>query len=68
MIQQMCWLPISKTDETKMLYLRVDSNQTWQPYTAFPEYAIPDHPVPGSSKGYATYQQLRHQGWLLISA
>ena len=68
MIQQMCWLPISKTDETKMLHLRVDSNQTWQPYTAFPEYAIPDHPVPGSSKGFATYQQLRHQGWLLMSA
>ena len=68
MIQQMCWLPISKTDETKMLHLRVDANQTWQPYTAFPEYAIPDHPVPGSSKGFATYQQLRHQGWLLMSA
>ena len=68
MIQQMCWLPISKTDETKMLHLRVDSSQTWQPYTAFPEYAIPDHPVPGSSKGYATYQQLRGKGWLLKSA
>lgn len=68
MIKQMCWLPISKTDETKMLHLRINFDQTWQPYTAFPEYAIPDHPVPGSSKGYATYQQLRHKGWLLISA
>ncbi|MGF1480752.1 MAG: hypothetical protein ACFB4I_14910 [Cyanophyceae cyanobacterium] len=66
MHHQMSWLPISKTDKTKILHLRTHPQQSWQPYTAFPELAVPDHQVPGASQGYATYQKLRREGWVLL--
>ncbi|NEO32695.1 MAG: hypothetical protein F6K36_20155 [Symploca sp. SIO3C6] len=68
MSKQMCWLPIGGVDQEKVLHLRIEPNQSWQPYTAFPEYAVKDYDIPGGSKGYATYHQLRCQGWLLVSS
>jgi hypothetical protein len=66
MLKQMCWLPTKTTQETKILHLRINRLRGWQPYTSFPEYAVPDYPIPGGSKGYATYQKLRGQNWELI--
>ena len=65
MFKQMCWLPLRGTDEQKVLHLRTAHNQPWRPYTAFPEYAVSDYLIPGGSKGWATYQKLRGQGWNL---
>jgi hypothetical protein len=65
MNREMCWLSISDQDE-KVLYLRVYPHQPWQPYTDFPLYVVPDHQVPGGSKGWATYQKLLRTGWKLV--
>jgi hypothetical protein len=65
MIKQMCWLIANGTNGDKILHLRTQPNQPWQPYTAFPQYAAPDYEIPGGSKGWATYQKLRAQGWTL---
>lgn len=67
MLKQMCWLPRLGGNGEKILHLRTDSRQGWRPYTAFPQYATPDYREPGGSKGWATYQALRTQGWNLIS-
>lgn len=65
MFKQMCWLSTGGTTGEKVLHLRTAPNQPWRPYTAFPEYAISDYAIPGGSKGWATYQKLRGQGWNL---
>jgi hypothetical protein len=65
MFKQMCWLSISGTNGEKILHLRTQPNQPWQPYTAFPQYAVPDYEIPGGSKGWATYQKLKCEGWNL---
>lgn len=65
MLKQMCWLPKMGASGEKLLHLRTAPNQPWRPYTAFTEYAVPDYPVPGGSKGWATYQKLRCEGWAL---
>ena len=65
MFKQMCWLPMIGIDGPKVLHLRTAPNQPWRPYTAFPNYAVPDYAIPGGSKGWATYQRLRVQGWNL---
>jgi hypothetical protein len=67
MLKQMCWLPRLGGNGEKTLHLRTDLRQAWRPYTAFPQYAAPDYREPGGSKGWATYQKLRGQGWTLIS-
>ena len=67
MLQQMCWLPTLEPDGEKVLYLRTAPNQPWKLYTAYPDYAVPDSTVPGSSKGWTTYQKLRQSGWSLVS-
>ena len=67
MLKQMCWLPRLGGNGEKILHLRTDLRQAWRPYTAFPQYAAPDYREPGGSKGWATYQMLRVQGWNLIS-
>lgn len=66
MTKQMSWLPVKGKNGDMALHLRTASHQPWKPYTSCPEYAVPDYPVPGGSKGFATYQQLRLQGWNLI--
>lgn len=63
---QMCWLG-TFSSETKILHLRLDANQPWKPYTAFRDLAAPDYPVPGGSKGFATFHKLRRAGWELIA-
>lgn len=66
MIKHMCWLPTLESKEDKVLHLRTMPNQPWQSYKAFPSFAVPDHNIPGGSKGWATYQKLRREGWTLI--
>ncbi len=68
MFKQMCWLPIAGTTGEKVLHLRTAPNQPWRPYTAFPEYSISDYAIPGGSKGWATYQKLRSEGWSLAQS
>lgn len=63
---QMCWLSALGRDGQKILHLRINPNQPWQPYTAFPQYFVPDYRIPGGSKGWATYQKLLKAGWNLI--
>jgi hypothetical protein len=65
MLKQMCWLPMMGISGDKVLHLRTAPNQPWRPYTAFPEYAVSDYRIPGGSKGWATYQKLRSEGWNL---
>ncbi|MEG3907904.1 hypothetical protein QT979_06370 [Microcoleus sp. w2-18bC1] len=67
MLKQMCWLPRLGGKGEKILHLRTDARQGWRSYTAFPQFAVPDYREPGGSKGWATYQKLRTQGWNLIS-
>lgn len=66
MLRQMCWLSKFGGDGEKMLHLQTASHEPWRPYTAFPQYAVPDYREPGGSKGWATYQKLLKAGWTLI--
>jgi hypothetical protein len=66
MQRQMCWLSSIGTNEQKILHLRTAPHEPWRPYTAFSQYAVPDYPIPKGSKGWATYQKLRQEGWVLI--
>jgi hypothetical protein len=68
MFKQMCWLPLRGSSGQKVLHLRTAPNQPWRPYTAFPEYSVPDYLIPGGSKGWATYQKLRCEGWNLAAS
>jgi len=63
---QMCWLSEAGTNGTKILHLRRNPRDAWQPYTALPQYSVPDYPLPGGSKGWATYQKLVKAKWTLI--
>jgi hypothetical protein len=63
---QMCWLPTIGSDGDKILHLRTNPSQPWQPYTACPEYAVPDYRIAQGSKGWATYQKLTQAKWTLI--
>jgi hypothetical protein len=65
MQKQMCWLSTMGTNGQKILHLRTEPHQPWRPYTAFPQYSVPDYKIPGGSKGWATYQKLRNEGWSL---
>ncbi|QLE59522.1 hypothetical protein [Nostoc sp. TCL26-01] len=66
MPRQMCWISKTSGDGDKMLYLQTAPSQPWRPYTAFPQYSVPDYPIPGGSKGWATYQKLLKSGWTLV--
>lgn len=63
---QMCWLSKAGTESEKLLHLRLQPHQSWMPYTAFPNYSVPDYQIPGGSQGWATYQKLMKAGWTLI--
>ena len=63
---QMCWVSSFGKNEEKMLHLRLDPHQPWQPYFAYPQFSVLDYPVPGGSKGWATYQKLIKSGWTLV--
>lgn len=64
---QMCWLASSKIEGQLILHLRKRSFDPWLPYTAYPQYQVPDYPIPNGSQGWSTYQKLRQTGWTLIS-
>ncbi|MGB7444754.1 MAG: hypothetical protein WA919_27110 [Coleofasciculaceae cyanobacterium] len=66
MQQQMCWLSSFGHGSDKILHLRTAPHQPWRPYTAFPQYSVPDYRIPGGSLGYATYQKLFKAGWVLL--
>lgn len=68
MKKQMCWLLPQSNSSKMVLHLRENPNQSWQPYTAYSQYFVPDYKVPGGSKGWATYQSLRQKGWALIAS
>ncbi len=65
--KQMCWRFVNN-DRTKnrILHLRLNSNDSFRPYTAFKHLAQPDLDIPKASKGWTTYQFLRKAGWELI--
>jgi hypothetical protein len=65
MLKQMCWLSTFASNGQMILHLRTDPYQPWRTYTAFPQYAVPDYPIPGGSKGWATCQKLLQEGWSL---
>ena len=66
MTGQMCWLPTLGTNGETILHLRFSPHQPWQPYTACPEYAVPDYKIAEGSKGWATYQKLMKAKWTLV--
>lgn len=66
MAGQLCWLPKFGGNGQLILHLRLRPFEQWKPYTAFPEFCVPDHPIPNGSKGWATNQKLLQAGWKLI--
>lgn len=66
-MKEMCWLPYQGKQSQIVLHLREYPYQSWKVYTASP-HAVPDHKVPGGSKGWATFQKLRQISWTLISS
>lgn len=67
MTGQLCWLPKFGGNGELSLHLRKSSHHPWQSHTFFPELCVPDYPIPGGSKGWATSQKLIQAGWTLIS-
>jgi hypothetical protein len=65
MAGQMCWLA-GLGGGNKILHLRENPGRPWTPYTAFPQYRVPDLQIKGASKGWTTYQRLHRAGWALI--
>ncbi|PSB05137.1 hypothetical protein C7B64_01090 [Merismopedia glauca CCAP 1448/3] len=63
---QLCWLPKFGSDGQLILHLRLEPYQPWKPYTAYPRLCVPNYPIPGGSKGWATCQKLLQAGWTLI--
>lgn len=66
MQRRMCWLAMSDGDSQKILHLQTKPHEPWRPYTAFPEFAVPDYQMPGASKGLATFQKLLKEGWIVM--
>jgi len=62
-IGQMTWRP-DGTVNAEILYLRFCASDPWQPYSDFPEYALPDPPA--FSPGYATFLALLKKHWQII--
>lgn len=68
MTGQMCWLSKFGGNGDLILHLRFEPHQPWKPYTQFTGLAVPDYPIPGASKGFATSQKLLAENWKLLSA
>jgi hypothetical protein len=67
MTGQMCWLSKFGNDEEKILHLRLNASDNWTPYTAMPQYSVPDYrDFPNGSKGWATFQKLLKAGWTVL--
>lgn len=63
---QLCWIPKFGGKGELSLHLRLESHQPWKPHTHFPKLCVPDYPIPGGSKGWATSQKLLQAGWMLV--
>lgn len=48
-----------------ILFLRTNKSDRWQPYHAS-KHSVPDYKIAGGSKGWATFQHLKKQGWQLL--
>lgn len=66
MAGQLCWLPKIGASDQLFLHLRLEPYQPWKLHTAYPGVCVPDYPVPGGSRGWATCQKLLNAGWTLI--
>jgi hypothetical protein len=66
MAGQLCWLPKFGGNGQLILHLRLKPYEQWKPYTAFPEFSVPDYPIANGSRGWATNQKLLKAGWTLI--
>jgi hypothetical protein len=66
MTGQLCWIPSFVSQGKLTLHLRLDPYQPWKPHTAFPHLCVPDYPIPGGSKGWATSQRLLQAGWAIV--
>ena len=62
---EMCWLPSPIAGEGLILYLK-PAGRMWRPYNTYREFAVPDYPIPGGSKGWATYQKLTRSHGVLL--
>jgi hypothetical protein len=67
MTGQLCWIPTFGSKGKLALHLRLESFHPWKPYTTFPGLCVPDYPIAGGSKGWATSQKLLQAGWTAIS-
>ncbi len=66
---QMCWLyPGGLSNVQRVLHLRAQAEQPWQPYTHCHEFMVADHNIPGGSKGWATYQLRLREGWQVVAS
>jgi hypothetical protein len=63
---QMCWLASFSSGGKLRLHLRLEPHHPWKPHTAYPGLCVPDYPIPGGSKGWATSQKLLQAGWIII--
>ncbi|RMF22044.1 MAG: hypothetical protein D6756_11310 [Cyanobacteria bacterium J083] len=59
----MTWRP-NGVETASCLHLRLNPNDPWQPYSEFPEYALPD--PSGFSPGYATCLDLLKKQWEIL--
>jgi hypothetical protein len=66
MTGQLCWLPKFGGNGELTLHLRLKPSQPWRPYTAYPEFCIPDYPIARGSRGWATSQKLLLSNWIII--
>jgi hypothetical protein len=67
MAGQLCWIPSFVSKGKLTLHLRLEPYHPWKPHTAFPNLCVPDYPIPGGSKGWATSQRLLQSGWTIAS-
>jgi hypothetical protein len=63
---QLCWISKFGSNGKLTLHLRLQPHHPWKPHTAFPHLCIPDYPMPGGAKGWATSQRLIQTGWTII--
>jgi hypothetical protein len=66
MTGELCWIPKFGGNGKLALHLRFESHHPWKPHTAFPGLCVPDYPIPGGSRGWATSQKLLQEGWTAI--
>jgi hypothetical protein len=66
MTGELCWIPKFGGNGKLALHLRFESYHPWKLHTAYPGLCVPDYPIPGGSRGWATSQKLLKEGWTAI--